>query len=164
MKDNTYFIQKKADLLKTIGNLKDYDIMNVFTEEFSILEVIINQDEITLDEINAINYRLNDIKDVLGSPFIINQQQTQEPKRKKVKKYDQSDIRDWLEDSHQSNKIYKNSFLEPRNDSFDDDIQKAIEMSKDILNDDIELQLALEMSKNETKHIFDSMKIKTIDS
>ncbi len=104
-----------------------------------------------------------DVKAWLGDLDVVNNNNTNESNNESNNKtrYDQSDIRHWLENIDRPKEQYYNSTI------YDDELLKAIELSKnDVYNNfavdmDEELKLALEISKNDF-HNTEQFNVKTI--
>ncbi len=170
--DNKQQAQKEKILF-----LKLHDTMDLFKEDLEVLKDMVDKYN-NIDEIQAIDYKIEEINEALNDPLklFLSNDWSEKPKFyisnelnsykkeseietvKEKEQYTRNDIRNWV------NKLKQDS-----SDCFDEELKKAIELSRiEIYNndveDDIELQLALELSKNERDQLFDSLKIKTIDN
>lgn len=185
------FSTKKKGQLSRLLFLKIHDKLDIFKEDFEVLQEMITKTAETIDEFQAIEYRLEEINEALGNPFALyidnnkddsnnwlhsmNEPETLPSTNHKKRKYDQGDIRNWLENENnppflKSDLFDENVYSKLNSDS---DLERAIELSKNDIHfeDDVELQLALELSKNQNNFDLDSwylendnMKIKTIDN
>ena len=193
------FTTKKRGQLSRLLFLKIHDKMDIFKDDISTLELMIKDCCNHIDEFQAIEYRLEEINEALDNPLsryrpfednnnndIINGWLDSETnttidtdisndKPNKKRKYDQGDIRNWLENSNNNDKAFlesdlfdKSVYSKIKTEYIDSELEKAIELSKNDIShhtdDDLELQLALELSKNDILGINESMTIKTIDN
>ena len=195
------FSTKRSGQLERILFLKLHDKMDIFKEDLEILKDMVSNTADSIDEFQAIEYKIEEINDALNNPlklYLPNNQKNQKDSEisswldgvtnidrdieidlqpnmkpnKRQKKYDQSDIRNWLDEASPlncNNKFLSSDLFDKNvyhNIDYDSDLNKAIELSKNEINnfeDDLELQLALEMSRNDND-IFQSKYIKTIDN